>query len=151
MWDLDEVEADAQAYRQSISSLCWCAQAVLCKLSPARAQLYGGKALPLLPVLKMTPLAAYTSWSRTTLVVTGDNLCVLLCRGTFSINGSDHEEGMNGHLPDTFVSVRGWGKGLAWINEHNLGWYWPSIGPQVTLSCHERCIAKLRLIGSLCI
>ncbi|CAL5218934.1 g683 [Coccomyxa viridis] len=51
-------------------------------------------------------------------------------RGTFTINGSDHEEGMNGHLPDTFVSVRGWGKGLAWINGHNLGWYWPSIGPQ---------------------
>lgn len=55
----------------------------------------------------------------------------MLCRGTFTINGSDHEEGMNGHLPDTFVSVRGWGKGLAWINGHNLGWYWPSIGPQV--------------------
>lgn len=55
----------------------------------------------------------------------------MLCRGTFTINGSDHEEGLNGHLPDTFVSVRGWGKGLAWINGHNLGWYWPSIGPQV--------------------
>ncbi len=53
------------------------------------------------------------------------------CRGTFTINGSDHEDGLNGHLPDTFVSVRGWGKGLAWVNGHNLGWYWPSIGPQV--------------------
>ena len=59
-------------------------------------------------------------------------------RGTFTINGSDHEEGMDGHLPDTFVSVRGWGKGLAWINGHNLGWYWPSVGPQVTYLYNER-------------
>lgn len=55
-------------------------------------------------------------------------------RGIFTINASDHAEGMNGHLPDTFVSVRGWGKGLAWVNGHNLGWYWPSIGPQVILT-----------------
>ena len=55
-------------------------------------------------------------------------------RGTFTIKGSDHEEGLHGHLPDTFVSVRGWGKGLAWINGHNLGWYWASIGPQVSFS-----------------
>lgn len=44
---------------------------------------------------------------------------------------------MNGHLPDTFVSVRGWGKGLAWINGHNLGWYWPSIGPQVCSRAYD--------------
>lgn len=55
-------------------------------------------------------------------------------RGTFTIKGSDHEDGLHGHLPDTFVSVRGWGKGLAWINGHNLGWYWASIGPQVSFS-----------------
>ena len=55
-------------------------------------------------------------------------------RGTFTIKGSAHEDGLHGHLPDTFVSVRGWGKGLAWINGHNLGWYWASIGPQVSFS-----------------
>ena len=57
-------------------------------------------------------------------------------RGTFMIKGSDHEDGLHGHLPDTFVSVRGWGKGLAWINGHNLGWYWASIGPQVSFPAH---------------
>ncbi|KAK9816677.1 hypothetical protein WJX72_003581 [[Myrmecia] bisecta] len=36
------------------------------------------------------------------------------------------------HPPDTFIDLTGWGKGLAWINDFNLGWYWPSIGPQMT-------------------
>ncbi|CAL8469886.1 g9428 [Coccomyxa elongata] len=51
-------------------------------------------------------------------------------RGTFSINASEAVRGTEGHLADTFVSVRGWGKGLIWVNGFNLGWYWPSIGPQ---------------------
>ncbi len=38
--------------------------------------------------------------------------------------------GIDGNLADTFVSVRGWGKGLLWVNGFNLGWYWASIGPQ---------------------
>ncbi len=33
---------------------------------------------------------------------------------------------------DTFLDLRGWGKGLVWINGHNLGRYW-SIGPQQSL------------------
>lgn len=28
------------------------------------------------------------------------------------------------------MSVRGWGKGLLWINGFSLGWYWGSVGPQ---------------------
>ena len=27
--------------------------------------------------------------------------------------------------------MRGWGKGLMWINGFNLGWYWPLLGPQM--------------------
>lgn len=34
---------------------------------------------------------------------------------------------------DTFIDTTGWGKGFIWINGHNLGRYWPEIGPQVTL------------------
>ena len=30
------------------------------------------------------------------------------------------------------MNVRGWGKGLAFINGFNLGWYWPLVGPQGT-------------------
>ncbi|MDE3180777.1 MAG: beta-galactosidase [Acidobacteriota bacterium] len=33
---------------------------------------------------------------------------------------------------DTFLDMRGWGMGCAWINGHNLGRYW-KIGPQQTL------------------
>ena len=43
-------------------------------------------------------------------------------RGTFSIEGTETGLSAEGTLPDTFVSVRGWGKGLAWINGFNLGW-----------------------------
>lgn len=43
-------------------------------------------------------------------------------RGSFDL----HEIG------DTFLDMRGWGKGYVWINGHNLGRYW-SIGPQQSL------------------
>ncbi|XP_065306918.1 beta-galactosidase-like [Dermacentor albipictus] len=34
---------------------------------------------------------------------------------------------------DTYLNPTGWGKGAAYVNGFNLGRYWPSIGPQVTL------------------
>lgn len=34
---------------------------------------------------------------------------------------------------DTFVDTTGWGKGYIWVNGHNLGRYWPTAGPQITL------------------
>ncbi|KOB73378.1 Beta-galactosidase, partial [Operophtera brumata] len=34
---------------------------------------------------------------------------------------------------DTFLDTTGWDKGYIWINGHNLGRYWPTVGPQVTL------------------
>ncbi|UYV64046.1 GLB1L [Cordylochernes scorpioides] len=35
---------------------------------------------------------------------------------------------------DTFLDTRGgWGKGVAYINDHALGRYWPLVGPQLTL------------------
>ncbi|MBS1858826.1 MAG: beta-galactosidase [Acidobacteria bacterium] len=35
---------------------------------------------------------------------------------------------------DTWLDLRGWGKGNVWVNGHNLGRYW-RIGPQQTLFC----------------
>ena len=35
-------------------------------------------------------------------------------------------------IGDTFLDLRGWGMGVAWVNGHNLGRFW-SIGPQQTL------------------
>lgn len=35
---------------------------------------------------------------------------------------------------DTFLDMRPWGRGLVWVNGHNLGRFW-NIGPQQTLYC----------------
>jgi len=37
------------------------------------------------------------------------------------------------HLADSFLATHGLGKGIAWVNGFNLGWYWPTMGPQMTL------------------
>ncbi|KAK4269224.1 hypothetical protein QN277_022411 [Acacia crassicarpa] len=36
-------------------------------------------------------------------------------------------------IKDTFISFDKWGKGIAFVNEYNLGRYWPSKGPQGNL------------------
>ncbi|WP_460501986.1 beta galactosidase jelly roll domain-containing protein, partial [Hymenobacter agri] len=33
---------------------------------------------------------------------------------------------------DTYLDMRQWGKGVVWVNGHNMGRYW-AIGPQQTL------------------
>ena len=38
-----------------------------------------------------------------------------------------------GCVQDSFLSLPGWHKGVAWINGFNLGRYWPVVGPQKTL------------------
>jgi beta-galactosidase len=43
-------------------------------------------------------------------------------RGTFKLS----------QLGDAFLDMRGWGKGIVFVNGHNLGRYW-QIGPQQTL------------------
>lgn len=45
-------------------------------------------------------------------------------RGHFTVTGQPL---------DTFLDTAGWGKGMAFVNGHNLGRYWPSVGPQITL------------------
>ena len=35
-------------------------------------------------------------------------------------------------VADTYLDMRQWGKGLVWVNGHNLGKYW-AIGPQQTI------------------
>jgi beta-galactosidase len=45
-----------------------------------------------------------------------------LYRGTFTLTD----------VGDTWLDLRGWGKGVVWVNGHNLGRFW-DIGPQRTL------------------
>ncbi|XP_065866743.1 beta-galactosidase 17 isoform X2 [Euphorbia lathyris] len=47
-------------------------------------------------------------------------------RGQFTIE-KEHQ------INDTFISFNGWGKGIAFINDINIGRYWPSFGPQCNL------------------
>lgn len=40
---------------------------------------------------------------------------------------------VEGQRLDSFLNTDGWGKGVAYVNGHNLGRYWPIVGPQMTL------------------
>ncbi|KAF9685142.1 hypothetical protein SADUNF_Sadunf03G0023700 [Salix dunnii] len=46
--------------------------------------------------------------------------------GHFFIENADQ-------IQDTFISFSGWGKGIAVVNDFNIGRYWPSYGPQCNL------------------
>eukprot|EP00937_MAST-01D_sp_MAST-1D-sp2_P000841 g841.t1 len=45
-------------------------------------------------------------------------------RGTLHVAGAPH---------DTWVLDAGWGKGVVWVNGHNVGRYWRAMGPQHAL------------------
>lgn len=72
--------------------------------------------------------------------------------GTFTISNATK-------LRDSFLRLDGWHKGVAFLNNFNLGRYWPIVGPQVTLyapstlflpSPYENRIALLELENSPC-
>lgn len=46
-----------------------------------------------------------------------------LYRGSFTLDS----------VGDSYLDLRGWGKGIVFVNGHNLGRYWDLIGPQRTL------------------
>ncbi|XP_063984048.1 beta-galactosidase [Diachasmimorpha longicaudata] len=50
--------------------------------------------------------------------------------GPFILRGSFKVEGQP---LDTYLNAVGWGKGVAYVNGHNIGRYWPKTGPQITL------------------
>ena len=52
------------------------------------------------------------------------------CRSFFELDEDDVLS--SGFHADTWLDNRGWGRGLALINEFNLGYYWPTVGPQET-------------------
>jgi beta-galactosidase len=35
--------------------------------------------------------------------------------------------------PDSYLDVAAWGKGIAFVNGFNLGYYWPLRGPANTM------------------
>ncbi|KAI3979425.1 hypothetical protein MKX01_001617 [Papaver californicum] len=50
----------------------------------------------------------------------------MLYEGHFTINSTDE-------VADTFISFSGWGKGIAFVNDFNIGRFWPVAGPQCSL------------------
>ena len=63
-------------------------------------------------------------------------------KGTFILNSNPEKKETQSldnnvieseELSDTFLSLKGWRKGIVWINGFNVGRYWPVAGPQVTL------------------
>lgn len=72
-------------------------------------------------------------WALTALPPAAPRHAPAPCSGTFSIAGAASRAGGGGaHPADTYLSTKGWGKGIAWVNGFNLGWYWPSRGPQAS-------------------
>ncbi len=53
-----------------------------------------------------------------------------MVESTFEIDDEDIDE--LGKLPDTFLDMRGWHKGIVFINGFNIGRYF-RVGPQQTL------------------
>lgn len=54
------------------------------------------------------------------------------CRGQVHISGALRSAATK-RLPDSYLDMKPWGKGAAFINGFNLGWYWPLLGPVETL------------------
>ena len=50
---------------------------------------------------------------------------------------------------DTFLSVDGWRKGVAYLNKFNLGRYWPVTGPQLTLYVPKHLLKPFPLFNDL--
>lgn len=52
---------------------------------------------------------------------------------TFYVGNFSIPSGIPDLPQDTFIQFPGWAKGQVWINGFNLGRYWPTKGPQMTL------------------
>ncbi|WP_295769011.1 beta-galactosidase [uncultured Mucilaginibacter sp.] len=55
----------------------------------------------------------------------------VILKGSFTLN----------KVGDTYLDMTAWGKGMVWINGHNLGKYW-SIGPQQTVYVPQEWLKK---------
>jgi hypothetical protein len=84
-----------------------------------------------------SPLRAHSSKDATLHAMSSKPSGPTFYRGTLRVDGKAAEAvtdaGGASHLACSYLSTRGWGKGIAWVNGFNLGWYWPSKGPQMTL------------------
>lgn len=54
-------------------------------------------------------------------------------RGYVDVDEEETPRDEEGKFPDSYLYVGNWGKGLAFVNGFNLGWYWPSQGPANTM------------------
>ncbi|GIY81684.1 beta-galactosidase [Caerostris darwini] len=52
-------------------------------------------------------------------------------------------------LLDSFLRLDGWHKGVAFLNNFNLGRYWPIVGPQVTLYAPSNLFLRAPLMNQI--
>ncbi|CAN8239585.1 unnamed protein product [Cochlearia groenlandica] len=93
--------------------------------------LHGWKMIPIpFHNLNQTPNLAFvtehTNKRSEKLEVTNGQKQPALFAGEFSISSVEE-------IKDTYLSFKGWGKGVAFVNNFNIGRYWPSVGPQCNL------------------
>ena len=55
----------------------------------------------------------------------------MLCRGYLDIDEGLLNKG--DLLPDSYLDIGEWGKGIAFVNGFNLGSYWATAGPANTM------------------
>ena len=64
-------------------------------------------------------------------VVASNSLYPVLKKGTLTVD----------EVADTYLDLSDWGKGVVWVNGHNLGRYW-SIGPQQSIYVPREWLKK---------
>ncbi|KAF8777680.1 Beta-galactosidase like protein [Argiope bruennichi] len=55
----------------------------------------------------------------------------------------------NSQIFDSFLKLDGWHKGIAFLNNFNLGKYWPIVGPQLTLYAPSTLFRKSPALNSI--
>lgn len=79
--------------------------------------------------------AVVGNWTVATLPLQPGQLDRLVFRGAAVQQPAFYRSSLliSGAPQDTYIAMRGWGKGAVWVNGFNLGRYWESKGPQHTL------------------
>ncbi|RZC52964.1 hypothetical protein C5167_021382 [Papaver somniferum] len=75
------------------------------------------------PIVGVATSTSKKEFSRAELLSEGP----MLYEGHFTINSTDEVAG-------TFISFSGWGKGVAFVTDFNIGRFWPLAGPQCSLN-----------------
>lgn len=102
----------------------------------------------LVELLSQTNVAQLTGWQVFNLPLDEKELGGLHFRSGTTNTPAFHRVRFSlGETGDSFLDMSTWGKGVVWVNGHNLGRYW-NIGPQQTLYCPGPWLKRGKNIGT---